>query len=81
MFSSPTDSRSPSGAKQTATDIPATTRSGMEKPASRANVPSASPCPTSITHGSRSRPLTATSFGRPRHGHSFVPSEQSLVYG
>ena len=80
MFSSPTDSRSPSGSKQNATDIPVTTRSGMEKPASRANFPPASPCPTFI-HGSRSRPLTATSFGRPRHGHSFVPSEQSLVYG
>ncbi len=55
----------------------ATTRSGMEGAASKADVPPASPCSTSITHDSRSKPLTATSSGRPRPGHRFVSSEPS----
>ncbi len=47
--------------------------------ASKADVPPASPCSTSITHGSHSKPLTATSSASPRPGHRFVSSEPSRL--
>ncbi len=67
------------GSKPDASGIPATTRSGMEGAASRADAPPASSCSISITHGSHSKPLTATSSVRPHPGHRFVSSEPSRL--
>ncbi len=77
--SSRTDSRSPRGSRPDASGTLATTRSGMEGAASKADVPPASPCSTSITQGSRLKLLTATSSGRPRPGHRFVSSEPNRL--